>query len=169
MKYKVKSGYKYSDKDAQLIGHFFEDKFPQGRMTPDKIIDLAKSKKSIIHKYFEWDDTSAAHMYRMEQARHMIRAIYVEIQGQTVRAYENVHIKDVGQVYQDIGTILDIPDLSKQIVESALKELLFWKQKYETYKILAPIVGSINKNERRIKSWLKRKQPKRSQKTKKKK
>ena len=40
-----------------------------GRVTPEEVIDAARRTDSPLHDYFDWDDTSAAHKYRIEQAR----------------------------------------------------------------------------------------------------
>lgn len=50
-----------------------------GRITPDAVIADAQDKESPLHGVFEWDDSKAAHQYRLEQARELIRSVKVEI------------------------------------------------------------------------------------------
>lgn len=50
-----------------------------GRLTPDAVVESAKSKKSPLHGYFDWDDSTAARSYRIIQARELIRSIRVEV------------------------------------------------------------------------------------------
>jgi hypothetical protein len=45
-----------------------------GRITPEALVQAASNKKSALHDFFEWDDATAAHQYRLEQARRMIRS-----------------------------------------------------------------------------------------------
>jgi hypothetical protein len=49
-----------------------------GTITPEALVDAARDKESPLHEYFEWDDATAAHQYRLEQARRMIRACHVK-------------------------------------------------------------------------------------------
>jgi len=44
-----------------------------GLLLPEKVIDSARSENSPLHKEFEWDESAAAHKYRIEQAEHLIR------------------------------------------------------------------------------------------------
>ncbi len=41
-------------------------------ITPATVLAEAKRASSPLHKYFEWDDRKAAHLYRLTQAREMI-------------------------------------------------------------------------------------------------
>lgn len=50
-----------------------------GRITPDNVVDAARNPKSPLHDQFEWDDSAAAHGFRLEQARRLIRSITVVI------------------------------------------------------------------------------------------
>ena len=66
-----------------------------GTITPEIILDAAKSKRSPLHHFFCWDDTEAANEYRRIQAATMIRRIkvtYTPSEGHSVkvRAFVNV-------------------------------------------------------------------------------
>jgi hypothetical protein len=72
---------------------------PQGRSTPqdvgsrleairqqaDGVLDAvdvvvdARDQHSPLHPYFEWDDRKASHKFRVEQARHLIKAVTVVV------------------------------------------------------------------------------------------
>jgi hypothetical protein len=52
-----------------------------GSVDAETVVDVAKSPKSPLHACFEWDDTKAAHKYRLVQARTIIRSIGVEVKG----------------------------------------------------------------------------------------
>lgn len=43
-----------------------------GKVTPQMVVDSAKSQKSQLHGCFEWDDSQAARKYRLAQATAMI-------------------------------------------------------------------------------------------------
>jgi hypothetical protein len=46
-----------------------------GGLRPSEVVAEAKSKESPIHSEFEWNDGKAAHAYRLNQARTLIRVI----------------------------------------------------------------------------------------------
>jgi hypothetical protein len=45
-----------------------------GVLTPELVLTTAKNKKHPLHASFEWDNTAAAHKWRIEQAARLIRA-----------------------------------------------------------------------------------------------
>lgn len=44
-----------------------------GTLTPEAVLADAADPESVLHDCFEWDDTKAAHQYRLDQARSLIR------------------------------------------------------------------------------------------------
>lgn len=51
-----------------------------GELTASGILEEAKKKTSPLHNLFEWDDSAAAHEYRLIQARKIIRSANVRIE-----------------------------------------------------------------------------------------
>ena len=53
-KYKARNGASFSEKDAQAIGEELDNlKDAEGHITSKMILERAKVKKSILHRYFE--------------------------------------------------------------------------------------------------------------------
>lgn len=50
-----------------------------GRLTPDDVLNEAKKAGSPLHDAFEWDNTKAGHMYRITQARTLIRSVRIDV------------------------------------------------------------------------------------------
>ena len=44
-------------------------------LRPSEVVAAAKPKTSPLHCEFTWDDTKAAHEYRLNEARHLIRVV----------------------------------------------------------------------------------------------
>jgi hypothetical protein len=65
--------------DANVVGLFLEKlrKKHGGNLTPEAVLEAARSEASPIHGYFEWDDDTAALQFRLRQARHLIMVITV--------------------------------------------------------------------------------------------
>ncbi len=50
-----------------------------GEITPKFVIESAKNKTSVLHDYFDWDDTNAANQWRLRQASKLLGSIEVNI------------------------------------------------------------------------------------------
>jgi hypothetical protein len=62
----------------------------KGLLTAEAVVEAARNERSPLHGEFEWDDSAAAHRYRIEQARGLIRRFpiqYREVERET-RTYE---------------------------------------------------------------------------------
>lgn len=49
-----------------------------GKIYAKSVLEMAKNPESILHKYFDWSDTSAANKYRLIQAAELIRCVRIE-------------------------------------------------------------------------------------------
>jgi len=50
-----------------------------GILQAEDVLEEARNPDSPLHPMFEWDDQVAAHQYRLEQARALIREVRVEV------------------------------------------------------------------------------------------
>ena len=48
------------------------------RLIPEDVVEAARDERHVLHGYFEWDDTVAGNLYRIEQARTLIREVKVQ-------------------------------------------------------------------------------------------
>lgn len=48
-----------------------------GELRPGDVVDAARDEESPIHAWFEWDDSTAAEAYRVDQARDLIKSVRV--------------------------------------------------------------------------------------------
>lgn len=142
--FKAKKNTAFKDKDAEVIGKFLEKHFPNEEYDTEKIVELAKPKRSAIHRYFEWDDTKAAHRYRIQQARRMITSLVVIVDEQEAPAAVSVTVKDSKgshRTYMDTFKACAQEDLRGQVLEDAIKALKGWEWRYNTLKGLKPLNG----------------------------
>ncbi len=104
-----------------------------------------------MHKCFEWNDTKAADKYREQQARVLIANIVtVKIEDEQeeikpVRAFINVFDCDEPAKYVSLETALNDENYKKQMLDSALKELKSFQQKYSNLQELTEVFSAINK------------------------
>jgi len=50
-----------------------------GDMTPETVLDAARDENSALHGWFDWSDDAAAEKWRLQQARQLIKTVYVAI------------------------------------------------------------------------------------------
>lgn len=93
-----------------------------GELTPSTVVKSAKSEKSVLHKYFEWDDPRAGHLYRLMQARKMIRVARITIKAVEQQFIHVPSIKKAEGVYKPVSVVIDsISDFSAAMAEATTK------------------------------------------------
>lgn len=134
---------------AQTVGKCFEKiEKKYGKVTNDLVLDDAKREDSPLHPLFEWDDTVAAHKYRLSQATQLILNLHVETEVDTtvreVRAYFNTSENDRKGTFINVNSAFENPDTRELVLKRALRELEIFRQKYESLKELAEIFAKID-------------------------
>ena len=51
----------------------------RGELTAPRVVEEARDAASPLHRHFDWNDTTAAHAHRLNQARALIRSVRVEV------------------------------------------------------------------------------------------
>ncbi len=128
--------------EAQVFGEFVE-KFTQGTPIPllgreerEKLLKAAE-KRPDIREMFVWDNRKAGHLYRLEQLRHYCGALQIAIvnikPGEAVsqRTLYSVNV-DGRRGYVNRETIMGSRDLTKQMVETARRELESYIARFQT-------------------------------------
>jgi hypothetical protein len=77
----------------------------RGVLTPDAVVADAKSKKSPLHSYFEWDNGKAGHAWRIEQARTLIRSVMVVVRTDKQSVSIVAYVRDPDQEAGDQGYV----------------------------------------------------------------
>ncbi len=121
-----------SNQDAKKIGVFIDKHF-KGSVTAKELLNIARDEKSFLHKFFDWDDSSAAEKYRLSQARNLIVSIHVEADDlKPIRHYMRVNIGS-GSTYMRQDEIAKSQDLVDQVIVVAHNQLVQWKDRYGRY------------------------------------
>lgn len=138
--------------DAQAAGEELERIRVRhnGRLDQENLLQEAEKKASPLHDHFEWNDRTAAHQYRLEQAGYLIRSIEVIIppkrpdeEPSAVRAFVNV-VRDEDRSYTSVSHAMADPDLRAQVIAQAWKELEAWRQRHAELTEFARVFTSID-------------------------
>lgn len=164
VEFSVVGGCQINPKHAPIIGaelHRLTEE-AGGKLTPEQVEEAARSESSPLHPYFTWDDAEAAYLYRLDEARHLIRSVRVTYVKQeksepvVVRAFYNVEQPkpekplERQNIYVPVGVAMENPDYRRQILGQALMEAKHWKRKYNDLTELAVVFDAIEKAEQTL-------------------
>ena len=76
--YFAASGSNYTKEDAEVIGPHIETLAEEGDASERRLVDVAQSSNSPLHRFFDWNEASAADRFRLHQAGTMLRSIRVK-------------------------------------------------------------------------------------------
>jgi len=118
-----------------------------GNLTPEMILEEARSEASPLHSLFEWDDQVAGEKYRLGQARVLVRIVREEIgeeeDGSPIYVRTYVSAWRAGREesgYLSAREVLTSP-VSEAILAKALKrEIARINQKYGHLRLFGQIV-----------------------------
>src|SRR5690606_38140893 len=98
---------------------------------------------------FTWDEGEAARLWRIEQARRLLRVAVTILhpqQDHPVRAFVSLpgDRRKPGGGYRPITTVMADAELRRQLLQQALRELSWFRRKYRSLKELASVMQAID-------------------------
>lgn len=106
----------------EQVDHLQTLETADGRLTPDAVVDDARSKASPLHDLFEWDNKKAASAWRIQQAREVIQ-VRMQVVNETVAVRAPIYVRDpeaTGQGYIRVSVLRNDPEQSRAAVTYAL-------------------------------------------------
>jgi hypothetical protein len=126
-------------------------------LTAENLLRKASKKSSSLYEFFDWDNSSAGEKWRLGQARNIINEIKIIVDDKEMYAFENVNviIKDNEiqknkiskfgiREYKPIVEIMNNEDYKNQLIQRALAEAIYWKNRHAQLIELNPIFVSID-------------------------
>lgn len=114
----------------------------KGRLMPRDVVKEARKPESPLHKSFEWDDSTAAEQWRIEQARRLIQVSVTVLDGskEPVRAFISLTTdrKDGGG-YLLVEKVLSSKKQTEQMLKDAATELEIFTEKFNTIQELSEV------------------------------
>ena len=149
-----------SKADPQVFGEALDriTKEHGGRLTPDAVVETARSANHPLHAHFEWDDKVAAESYRLDQARSIIRMVRVvddEANDGTARAFLSVS-DNKGVAYRSITEVKSSAELQMAVLKQADRDLDAFMRRFRDMTDVCADVQSARKKvaeKRKSGSW----------------
>lgn len=108
-----------------------------GKITPENVLKIAEDESSVIHDLFDWEDSRAAHNWRLSQARNIINNIEVKVVSNngplTIPAFEIS--RDNGNSQYKLVETMTVNE-RKYIIDSTISTINTLKNKLATLKSL---------------------------------
>jgi hypothetical protein len=105
-----------------------------GSLTPENVLDASRDESALLHTLFQWDDSKAAHQFRLQQARSILNNIEVNVisdgESRTIPVFEVVNLGE-GRVYKSIQQ-MDSNDI-EYVKKAVRREISYLKNKLSTY------------------------------------
>lgn len=89
------------------------------KLTPSGVLDLARAEDSPLHTLFVWDDSAAAHQYRLEQARRVIKRCNYRIEkNDDLLVHIPTYSKGEGEYRRASTVVANISDFEAALTEA---------------------------------------------------
>ena len=141
--------------DVRILGVALESMEAQdGDIDPVYVLTKAKRKRHILHRFFEWDDTVAAHEHRLLQASKLINSVQVVIEREDQEPVQTQAFVRIASAdgYRSIGRVLSDAEAHAELVEQCRAALTSVKDRYQELKEFAAIWSAIGKHSVRRKA-----------------
>lgn len=118
-----------------------------GSVTPAQLLEHARNPNCALHRYFDWDDTTAAEAYRLLQARSVIRAVVKFIPNAngnpvSVRAYVSLPSdRDARTGYRAVAEVMDDEAMAAEALEAFSGDLVRLQARYAVYASIRPTIA----------------------------
>ena len=120
-----------------------------GILKPEHVVEHAKDPQNPLHSQFQWDDSKAAHEYRLWQARQLIRVTVSTIKNtETVeRVWVNLKSERATEShgYRKLVSVLNDEELRKKLIQQSIEDMEYFQQKYQRLTELSEVFESMTK------------------------
>lgn len=115
--------------------------------TPEQIVEKATDESIELHKCFEWDDSAAAHKYRLSQAQGIVRCLVLvneKVEDKELpqtRAIVSTNMRE--NTYEPVKITIRNVDSYERLKAEALRELEAFRKKYAVIEEIGDIIDEL--------------------------
>lgn len=117
----------------------------KGLVTPEMIVQEARSKDSPLHDYFDWTEKVAAEKWRLFQAGQLLRSVDVVIELSAKPPIVTRAFISFGDAkgYHSVEAVMNDDALRKQLLAQAKSEMYALLKKYQDLEELSGVFEAI--------------------------
>ena len=134
----------------------------QGLTRAEDLVEFARNPATAIHCRFTWDDSEAAHQFRLIEARTLLVSVRItDDRCGEIQAFVSLRQDRTqpGGGYRQLVSVLSDDELYKQAVQDALKDHQYWENKYRHLRELGPITRAAKRVRQRLDKSPKKSRP----------
>ncbi len=120
-----------------LEGIAKKDRTGRTVLLPADVVKAARAEDHPLHKKFDWDDTKAAHKWRLSQARDLIASVRIEWEespGRVVKVQAYHHIRAEGTGYYPTETIISHESMRQALVRELTEDARVMARRLGTFR-----------------------------------
>ena len=115
---------------------------------PEDVVREAHDLKSPLHGHFDWDDTAAAHNWRIEQARRLLRVTveFITVKGVNIpmRVFCSLSADQSEEGgYRATVDVISDEGWRKVLLADAMRDIDIFTERYSQLKELAKVISAM--------------------------
>lgn len=156
-RYEYKANRSVSGLKAQTVGEELERiREVKGELTPPVIVQESTPEEAVLHPVFEWNDATAAHEYRLHQARGIVNTVTVvheNAEGKAVNVpgfisvtmvEEDEESKHSNRQYLPVEEIVVNQEFREQVLKNLRSRLKNLRIEYQNFSELGKVWEAID-------------------------
>jgi hypothetical protein len=126
----------------------------KGILKPEIVVEAARNDKSALHSWFCWDDSAAAHRYRVWQARALLKVVveYQSVNGdeRPICVFQSLTTDRGGGGYRETSVVMLDKGMRRQLLADALGDLQRFELRYQQLRELADVFAAARNVRRKL-------------------
>ena len=118
-----------------------------GILRPGDVVEYATDPETTLHGQFQWNDTEAAHQYRLWQARELIRVVVnlLPHSDEPTRVYVSLSHdrRREGGGYRTLDNVMRSKALRESLLRQAAADMERFETKYRQLTELASVISAM--------------------------
>jgi hypothetical protein len=143
------SGRSVTGLSAQVVGESLEEIRTQheGVLKPEHVVNAAQEETHPLHTVFTWDDTEAARLHRLNEARRVISTVRVvtPANSQPVKAFVSVRTPNKGRGYIPLLDALSDEEIKVRVILEIKVAIESLERKYAAFSAAAEVLERLKK------------------------
>jgi hypothetical protein len=113
-----------------------------GTLSAELLVQLASHAAHPLHDRFEWDDKRAGHLFRVEQARQIIRSTWLDVTHEGLRLHAPFMVRDerLPERVQGYRPVTQVTHEREVARDTLRREIQGWRSREERLHALAAVL-----------------------------
>lgn len=120
-----------------------------GKLTPELVLADAEDPTSPLHDTFTWDNDEAAKLWRIEQARRLIRSVKVSVSYSSVVLAAPRYVRDPDapskeQGYIAVPSVVDDRERARRVLHSEMMRVRTLLERAQSVAVVLELANEFN-------------------------